>query len=86
VIIHSENDFSGPQIAINVLRFETGKAVKHWDNFQQKFEPNPSGHGNQYMSAACRTRNTRALPLASFSRPGNPYDNGCDCISSNDFG
>jgi len=31
--------------------------------------------GNQYTSAACRTRIAKALALASFSRPGNPYEN-----------
>jgi putative transposase len=31
--------------------------------------------GSQYTSAACRTRIAKALALASFSRPGNPYDN-----------
>ena len=33
--------------------------------------------GSQYTSLACRTRieKARARALASFSRPGNPYDN-----------
>lgn len=31
--------------------------------------------GSQYTSAACRTRIAQAGALASFSRPGNPYDN-----------
>ncbi|MGI4832719.1 MAG: IS3 family transposase [Janthinobacterium lividum] len=31
--------------------------------------------GSQYTSAACRTRIAKAWALASFSRPGNPYDN-----------
>ena len=31
--------------------------------------------GSQYTSLACRTRIEKALALASFSRPGNPYDN-----------
>jgi putative transposase len=31
--------------------------------------------GSQYMSAECRTRIVKAQGLASFSRPGNPYDN-----------
>ena len=31
--------------------------------------------GSQYTSAAYRTRIAKALALASFSRPGNPYDN-----------
>jgi putative transposase len=31
--------------------------------------------GSQYTSVACRARIAKALALASFSRPGNPYDN-----------
>jgi len=31
--------------------------------------------GSQYTSLACRTRIAKAQALASFSRPGNPYDN-----------
>lgn len=31
--------------------------------------------GSQYTSAACRTHIEKAQALASFSRPGNPYDN-----------
>ena len=31
--------------------------------------------GSQYTSSACRTRIEKAQALASFSRPGNPYDN-----------
>ena len=31
--------------------------------------------GSQYTSAACRTRIEKAQALASYSRPGNPYDN-----------
>jgi hypothetical protein len=31
--------------------------------------------GSQYTSLACRTRIEKALALASYSRPSNPYDN-----------
>ena len=31
--------------------------------------------GSQYTSAACRARIDKAHALASYSRPGNPYDN-----------
>ncbi|MGI4742423.1 MAG: IS3 family transposase [Janthinobacterium lividum] len=31
--------------------------------------------GSQYTSAACRARIEKAQALASYSRPGNPYDN-----------
>lgn len=32
-------------------------------------------HVSQYMSAACRTHIEKVQALASYSRPGNPYDN-----------
>ena len=31
--------------------------------------------GSQYTSLACQTRIEKAQALASYSRPGNPYDN-----------
>ena len=31
--------------------------------------------GSQYTSSACRARIEKAQTLASYSRPGNPYDN-----------
>lgn len=31
--------------------------------------------GSHYTSSACRTRIEKAQALASYSRPGNPYDN-----------
>ena len=31
--------------------------------------------GSQYTSSACRARIEKAQALASYSRPGNPYDN-----------
>ena len=35
----------------------------------------PPDRGSQYPSSACRTRIEKAQALASYSRPGNPYDN-----------
>ncbi|MFZ4260441.1 nuclear transport factor 2 family protein [Sphingobacterium sp. HJSM2_6] len=46
VFAHTEYNFSNPQIAFDIFRFEDGKIVEHWDNIQD--EPataNPSGHG-----------------------------------------
>ena len=34
----------GEKIGYDVFRFERGKAVEHWDNFESKKQLNPSGH------------------------------------------
>lgn len=45
VFTHTEYDFFGPKIGFDVLRFENGKIVEHWDNLQVTPDgPNPSGH------------------------------------------
>ena len=43
--------------------------------------------GSQYTSLACRTRIAKAQALASYSRPGYPYDNaqaeaGCSTLKA----
>jgi predicted SnoaL-like aldol condensation-catalyzing enzyme len=42
---HNEYDFSSLRVAFEVLRFEDGQAVEHWDNIQSKQGPNSSGRG-----------------------------------------
>ncbi len=42
---HNEYDFASVRAAFEVLRFEGGRAVEHWDNIQPKLGPNPSGRG-----------------------------------------
>jgi predicted SnoaL-like aldol condensation-catalyzing enzyme len=44
VVAHTEYNFFGPKIGIDIFRFEDGKIVEHWDNLQETAGPNPSGH------------------------------------------
>lgn len=40
---HTEYDFASRKIGFEVFRFEDGQAVEHWDNIQERKEPNLSG-------------------------------------------
>jgi predicted SnoaL-like aldol condensation-catalyzing enzyme len=44
VFAHTEYNFFGPKIGFDIVRFEDGKIVEHWDNLQTTAGPNPSGH------------------------------------------
>jgi len=44
VFAHTEYDFFGPKIGFDVLRFEDGIMMEHWDNLQTTVPLNPSGH------------------------------------------
>ena len=44
VVCHSEYDFFGPKVGIDVFRFEDGLIVEHWDNLTKLAPLNPSGH------------------------------------------
>ncbi|MEM7462504.1 MAG: hypothetical protein AAF362_07445 [Pseudomonadota bacterium] len=44
VFAHMEYDFASRKIGFEVFRFEDGHAVEHWDNIQERKEPNNSGH------------------------------------------
>ena len=44
VFAHTEYDFANSNIGFEVFRFEDDLAVEHWDNIQQRQDPNPSGH------------------------------------------
>ena len=45
VFTHSEYELFGPKIGFDIMRFEDGKIVEHWDNLQSKPPaPNPSQH------------------------------------------
>lgn len=44
VVAHTDYDFFGPTIGIDIFRFEDGLIVEHWDNLQPTPEANnPSG-------------------------------------------
>lgn len=43
VFTHTEYDFFGPKAGFDVLRFEDGLIVEHWDNLTEITPPNPSG-------------------------------------------
>jgi predicted SnoaL-like aldol condensation-catalyzing enzyme len=42
VFAHMEYDFASRKIGFEVFRFEDGQAVEHWDNIEQRQEPNQS--------------------------------------------
>jgi len=44
VFLHTIYDFFGPKIGFDILRFENGLIVEHWDNLLEVSPPNPSGH------------------------------------------
>lgn len=44
VVLHTEYDFFGPKVGIDIFRFENGLIVEHWDNLAEIIPPNPSGH------------------------------------------
>lgn len=45
VFLHNEFDVATPLIGFDIYRFEDGRIVEHWDNFQPKAaKPSPSGH------------------------------------------
>lgn len=43
VIAHTDYNFFGPKIGIDIFRFEDGLIVEHWDNLQEKVEKTASG-------------------------------------------
>lgn len=45
VVAHMDYDFFGSKVAFDVLRFENGQVVEHWDNLADKsIALSPSGH------------------------------------------
>jgi len=44
VFAHTEYDFTTRNIGFEIFRFENDQAVEHWDNIQERKNPNASGH------------------------------------------
>lgn len=44
VFLHTEYNFFGPKVGMDVFRFEEGLIVEHWDNLQEIAPANASGH------------------------------------------
>ena len=42
--LHTIYDFFGPKVGFDILRFENGLIVEHWDNLIDVAPANPSGH------------------------------------------
>ncbi|MGR3623898.1 nuclear transport factor 2 family protein [Pseudophaeobacter sp.] len=61
---HIEYNFSSLRVAFEVFRFETDKAVEHWDNIQPQQPVNPSGRsmldGETEIRDHARTEENRA--------------------------
>ncbi len=43
VVAHTDYNFFGPKIGIDIFRFENGLIVEHWDNLQEKVSETASG-------------------------------------------
>ncbi|WP_350431007.1 hypothetical protein ABIS04_10275 [Shewanella sp. H8] len=69
VVTHTEYNFFGPKAGFDVFRFEDGKIVEHWDNFQQISAVNLSGHtqfdGTTIVTDLDKTKKNKAL-VANF--------------------
>lgn len=64
VIAHTDYNFFGPKIGIDIFRFEAGLIVEHWDNLQEKVTETASGRSqidgpteicNQTLTAVNKT-------------------------------
>ena len=68
VFAHTDYNFFGPKIGFDILRFEDGKILEHWDNLQTTAGPNPSGHtmkdGTTQVSDLDKTEANKTLVRA----------------------
>ena len=91
VFAHMEYDFSSRKICFEVFRFEDGQAVEHWDNIEERQEPNPSGHsmvdGPVEIADLELTETNRAL-VREFVETvliGGQFDKLTDFISERNY-
>lgn len=65
VFTHTEYDFFGPKVGFDVLRFEDGLIVEHWDNLADIAPPNGSGRtqldGTSEVQDLDKTEENKAL-------------------------
>ncbi len=65
VFTHTIYDFFGPKVGFDVLRFEDGLIVEHWDNLKEIQPPNPSGRtqtdGPTEVTDGAQTASNKAL-------------------------
>lgn len=65
VFTHTEYNFFGPQVAIDIFRFEDDLIAEHWDNIQGLGSANPSGHtmidGPSQIKELDKTQANKAL-------------------------
>ncbi len=68
VIAHTDYNFFGPKIGIDIFRFEDGLIAEHWDNLQEKAEKTASGHtqidGTVEITDLEKTESNKALVTA----------------------
>ena len=68
VFAHTEYDFASRKIGFEVFRFESSRAVEHWDNIQERQGPNGAGRsmvdGPTEARDRDRTEANRALVTA----------------------
>lgn len=65
VIAHTDYNFFGPKIGIDIFRFENGLIVEHWDNLQEKVSKTASGRtqidGPTVMNDLDKTEENKTL-------------------------
>lgn len=65
VIAHTDYNFFGPKIGIDIFRFENGLIVEHWDNLQEKVTKTASGRsqidGSVKITDLDKTEENKAL-------------------------
>lgn len=91
VFAHTDYNFFGPKIGIDVFRFEDGLIVEHWDNLQEKVEKTASGRtqidGNTTVTDLGKTKANKELVEGFINDVliGNNTDKITDYISTKQY-